>query len=179
MIPSKVKKIIWRALHGILPLRSILANRHIGSEGGCPICNNAAEDVMHLCFKCPTTIQLWESLGISSLMDEVIVEDRSGSAVLETIFRKQEVILPGFNIGLKEAIAVGCWYLWWIRRKRTHNELVPPMFKCRTSILTIASNAAKIFAKPGTPRQRWIKPPPRTTKVNTFHLLQWPRLWRR
>jgi hypothetical protein len=37
-ILSKVKIFIWRALHGILPLKSILANRHVGNNGGCPIC---------------------------------------------------------------------------------------------------------------------------------------------
>jgi hypothetical protein len=38
-VPSKVKKIIWRALHGILPLKSILVNRHIGTSGECPVCH--------------------------------------------------------------------------------------------------------------------------------------------
>jgi hypothetical protein len=33
LIPGKVKIFIWRALHGILPLKSILINRHIGTLG--------------------------------------------------------------------------------------------------------------------------------------------------
>ena len=31
-IPSKIKILCWRALHGIIPLKSILVNRHIGEE---------------------------------------------------------------------------------------------------------------------------------------------------
>jgi hypothetical protein len=47
-IPSKVKIFMWRALHGILPLKSILANRHIGTTGECPVCHQGAEDIRHL-----------------------------------------------------------------------------------------------------------------------------------
>jgi hypothetical protein len=57
-IPSKVKKIVWRALHGILPLKCILANRHIGDSGECPVCHQGPEDVSHLLFKCPTAREL-------------------------------------------------------------------------------------------------------------------------
>jgi hypothetical protein len=37
-IPIKVKFFLWRALHGIIPLKCLLANRHIGTSAGCPIC---------------------------------------------------------------------------------------------------------------------------------------------
>ena len=50
-IPSKVKIFIWKALHGIVPGMSILANRHIPVSGQCPICFLAAEDICHLMFK--------------------------------------------------------------------------------------------------------------------------------
>jgi hypothetical protein len=62
-IPSKVKIFIWRALHGILPLKSILYNRHIGTTGGCPICNQGPEDISHLLFQCEAAQNLWESFG--------------------------------------------------------------------------------------------------------------------
>jgi hypothetical protein len=51
-LPSKIKIFLWRALHGIIPLKSILANRHVGTSGQCPVCLLAAEDVKHLLFQC-------------------------------------------------------------------------------------------------------------------------------
>jgi hypothetical protein len=38
-VPSKVNIFIWHSLHGIIPLKCVLANRHIGKSGECPICN--------------------------------------------------------------------------------------------------------------------------------------------
>jgi hypothetical protein len=39
-------------MHGILPLKSILFNRHIGTLGICPLCNSNDEDILHMIFKC-------------------------------------------------------------------------------------------------------------------------------
>jgi hypothetical protein len=55
--------------------------------------------------------------------------------VLEYLLRLPDNNLPGFdNIGLKETLAIACWDLWWIRRRRTH---------CMMSVLAITANAAK------------------------------------
>lgn len=32
-IPAMIKKISWRALHGLIPCHGILANKHIGNLG--------------------------------------------------------------------------------------------------------------------------------------------------
>jgi hypothetical protein len=56
----------------------------------------------------------------------------------------RDTIMPGFNsIGLKEVIGVCSWYLWWMRRRRTHDEEVPPINQAMMSILSIVSNHAK------------------------------------
>jgi ribonuclease HI len=173
-IPGKVKIFIWRAMHGIIPVKSILVNRHVGTSGQCPICYQAAEDIMHLLFKCPTAADLWGALGISSAINEAVTIDRSGSAVLEFLFTRKESQMPGFqNLGLKETIAVGAWYLWWIRRQRTHDEPIPPMHHCKMSILTITANAAKIRKNSTHTAQRWSRPGHRQVKVNvdgSFHI---------
>jgi hypothetical protein len=85
-IPSKIKIFIWRALHGILPLKSILVNRHIGTSGECPICQLGPEDIQHLLFLCPVATDIWRALGVSNLIQSSLVTDRSGSAVLEALF---------------------------------------------------------------------------------------------
>jgi hypothetical protein len=51
---------------------------------------------------------LWKSIGITKIMEEVTGDGRSGSAVLEILLRRQDVTLPGFEVDLKEVIAIGC-----------------------------------------------------------------------
>jgi hypothetical protein len=166
-IPSKVKIFMWWALHGILPLKSILYNRHIGTTGGCPICNQGPEDISHLLFQCETARDLWNNLGIADLISEAEQVDRAGSSVLEELLRRQDNNLAGFSeIGLKELILVSCWYLWWIHRRRTDNEAVPPIYRCKMSILSITANVLKASKSAGTREARWSKPKPRHVKLN-------------
>jgi hypothetical protein len=63
-IPSKIKIFIWRALHGIIQLKCILANRHTGESAACPICFRDAEDIRHLLFACPAAQELWQKLEL-------------------------------------------------------------------------------------------------------------------
>jgi hypothetical protein len=67
-------------------------------------------------------------LGLSDIVNEVVQVDWSGSVVLEELLRRQDNSFKDFsNIGLKEVMSVSGWYLWWIRRRRTHNEDVSPI----------------------------------------------------
>jgi hypothetical protein len=126
-VPSKVKIFIWRALHGILPLKCILCNRHIGTSGECPMCRLHAEDILHLLFHCEPAKNIWECLGLSSIIANALLADRSGSAVLEYILCLPDNTPSGFEVvQLKELVAVTCWYLWWLRRRQTHGESIPP-----------------------------------------------------
>jgi ribonuclease HI len=173
-IPAKVKIFAWRALHGIIPLKAILANRHIGTSGSCPVCNLDAEDIRHLLFTCPAATIVWQNLGLSQIIDDVLLEDRAGSAVLEYILNKQNNDLEGFTLfGVKEVVLVACWYLWWLRRQRTHDEPTPPVYKCKMSILAMTANAAKVGTnKAQVITVKWSKPEVRQVKVNvdaSFH----------
>jgi hypothetical protein len=105
---------------------------------------------------------------LSSLIEDAKGVDRSGSVVFEHILCLPDNIPSGFEVvQLKELVVVSCWYLWWLRRRRTHGEIVPPIHKCNISILTITSNSAK-SAKP-IPLDRdgkWQRPDPRVQKLN-------------
>jgi hypothetical protein len=82
-----VKKNCWYALHGILPLKSILVNRHIGTSGQCPVCNLWPEDVLHMLFQCQPASELWKSLGLDTIIADAMQSERSGSVVLEELLR--------------------------------------------------------------------------------------------
>jgi hypothetical protein len=63
---------------------------------------------------------------------------------------------------LKELIVTASWYLWWIRRRRTHDESVPLIHKCKLSILSIVANSAKIGTQfPVEEAKKWKRPAPR------------------
>jgi ribonuclease HI len=93
--------------------------------------------------------------------------DREGSAVLEHLLKREDLLAPRYDlINLKELVSVACWYMWWMRRQRTHNEDVPPLFKCIHYILSITSNAARACKKDGLNRMdTWSKPEPRHIKL--------------
>jgi ribonuclease HI len=107
-------------------------------------------------------------MGILDIITDAVQTDRSGSVVLEVLLRRHDNSLQGFeNMGLKETIMVTCWYLWWIRRRRTHNESVPPMFRCKMSILAIVANSARAMKIQGNSETvKWLKPDPRYIKLN-------------
>jgi hypothetical protein len=92
-----------------------LVNIHVGTSGECPICHQAPEDIRHLLFQCITARELWSLLGLEEILDEALVVDLSGSAVLEHVIRMPSVPLHGFQFGLKETSVIACWHLWWLQ----------------------------------------------------------------
>jgi hypothetical protein len=90
----------------------------------------------------------------------------SGSVVLEHVIRMPSVPLHGFQFGLKETPVIACWYLWWLRPKRTHNETIPPMVQYKIFVLAIASNSSKGANSRRQDETKWCKPDLRQVKVN-------------
>jgi hypothetical protein len=87
-IPSKIKNFGWRVLHGMIPCRGVLANRHMGNQNGCPICFQSCEDIKHALFLCDRAREVWRCLGIWGKIEELTSVDRSGSVVVEEIIRR-------------------------------------------------------------------------------------------
>jgi hypothetical protein len=107
-------------------------------------------------------------LGLDQVIEEALHVDREGSAILEHLLQLQDNSMVGFDgAGLKEVISITSWYLWWIRRKRTHDESVPTNYKCKMLILAMAANAARVIGR-SSPNSdaKWCKPEPRQVKVN-------------
>ena len=111
---------------------------------------------------------MWTRLGILEIINEAKRVDRSGSIILEHILVGPPRQVPAKpNLEVKQIIAVGGWYLWWIRRRYTHNGNPPPAFKWPISVLAISNNFDQANAKrTGSVQERWEKPEPRFVKLN-------------
>jgi len=115
-IPSKMKIFGWPALKGFIPCKAILANRHIGSTGGCPVCQNGAEDKKHIIFTCDRAKEVWKSIGLWETIIQLFGTNRSGSIVPEEVLRRNDRVRH-LELGLMELVFTGGWYLWLERRK--------------------------------------------------------------
>ena len=102
-IPSKIKIFGWRALKGFLLCKMILANRHIGESGDCPVCQQGVEDVKHLIFTCDRMKAVWRSMGLGGKIQQLTDIDRSGSSILEEIIINEDQI-QAMQVGLAELV---------------------------------------------------------------------------
>lgn len=111
---------------------------------------------------------LWRRLGMWELIERSIPVDRSGSIIFEHILSlhdRQLSLHP--NVNFKQALAVGAWYLWWIRRQVTQNEGVPPPWRWPISILSIIPNFQSSSSRALELSQtKWSEPDPGFTKLN-------------
>jgi ribonuclease HI len=154
-------------MHGIIPMKAILSNRHIGTSDRCPLYNNAPEDILHLIFKCDLAANIWSELGIADYIHEAMEDGRSGSQVLEALLKTDSSLLPGYSsIKVHEVIAISAWYIWWLRRKISHGEQIPPIHKCVISIRAIASNSERSSSPISEMKKVWMKPSANFVKLN-------------
>jgi hypothetical protein len=166
--PAKVKIFCWRLMHGIIPIKAILMKRHIGTTDLCPMCNLEPEDTMHMVFTCQRAAQIWNMLGVETIIQREMFSGRSGVQVMEALLKSSLTSVPGYSgINVKEVIAIGAWYIWWLRRRQTHGEQVPPVRCCVNSIRAIVANAARSNS-PATSIKKtsWLKPRAGFMKLN-------------
>ena len=106
-VPAKIKIFGWRVLHGLLPRRGILANRHIGNVSSCPVCQEGCEDIKHLLFSCNRAKEIWRLLGISDEVHRLLQVDRSGSVILAEVIRYPKKLAHLNKVDLAELILTG------------------------------------------------------------------------
>jgi ribonuclease HI len=107
-------------------------------------------------------------LGIASEISEACSEDRAGSGVYEVLLRRNDKMVPGIpELGLKELISIACWYIWWERRKITHDESVQNPARSAQPIMALALNYWRALKKTGKARREgWAKPKEGHVKLN-------------
>jgi ribonuclease HI len=71
------------------------------------------------------------------------------------------------QIGIGEMAVVTSWYLWWMRRARTHDESVPPVKHCVASMIGLAANFIRSYSRTTIPGAiRWCPPLSNNVKLN-------------
>jgi hypothetical protein len=111
-------------------------------------------------FKCTTAANIWKALGLENVIENMCQADRLGPDVLKELLISQASPIPGYSsIMVPEIITIGAWYIWWLRRKQTHNESIPPVSRCAASIRATAANSAKATPLNYVPGKKvWEKP---------------------
>ena len=102
------------------------------------------------------------------LVEDAVPVDRSSSIIFKHLLTlPDDLLMIHSNVNFKQALMVGAWYLWWIRRQMTHDEPVPPSWRWPISILSIASNFQNSLTSSHVmPETKWCKPDPGYTKLN-------------
>jgi hypothetical protein len=73
----------------------------------------------------------------------------------------------GFEMGLKELITTACWYMWWGRRRISHDEPVQIPSRSPQAIFALALNFSRSCKRnSGIRRHGWEKPPKGFVKLN-------------
>jgi hypothetical protein len=166
-IPAKIKIFAWRALHGLIPCLGVLANRHITTTSGCPVCLVGCEDIMHSLFTCLRAKQVWEKLGVQLVIHEATNVDRAGAIALEHIIIKGGSWDPLNGVGIPEIIFTGAWYIWWEHRQYTHGESIPVPHRTAMAIGALATNYWRSKKKPACrDKEAWKCPPEGFLKIN-------------
>ena len=166
--PAKVKIFIWRTLHGTIPCRVNLANRHVKVSPKCPACSSGPEDTKHLLFLCDRAKEVWRRLGMDDIIDRACKIDYAGEAILEYLLSlpDQELCIMGTR-NVRDMIAISAWYLWWERRKLVHNETTQNAQQISMGIRALAANFVNASSpKASIKRGGWSNPPTGFVKLN-------------
>ena len=125
----QVKKICWKTLHELLQLKSILVNRHNGTNGQCPICLQGPEDIFHLHFSCGRAVEMWRLLGTSNI-------------IADACHGQIRVCHPGIFIQTARLLFT-TYIRYWSQRRNSHCLLVSLVASATTDARQTSSTHGK------------------------------------
>jgi hypothetical protein len=104
-----------------------------------------AEDILHMLFKCPRSMLVWEGLGLVEVVNSAVRMDQSGSLVLEELLCSPRPGGVTYDMEHRaEIVMIACWYLWWSRRRIKNKEPVPTPERTIINIQGILANSVKL-----------------------------------
>ncbi|XVF12079.1 hypothetical protein REPUB_Repub08aG0083700 [Reevesia pubescens] len=166
MSPGKIKILLWKLLHGVLPVYAYLREKHIMSNSVCFRCALAIETVVHALRDCSKSKEVW--LGIN--------QDLENSDFF--ILPLKDWILS--NLGYKYSnsgipwsllFSTALWFLWFWRNKLRHDESFIWPSNAVQQIWSYAKQSVDVLSSSlNTLRYmhmiKWTKPDPCVVKLN-------------
>jgi len=93
-VPPKVKNLIWKMCRGCLPTRVWLQVKGVQYPTICLNCGGLHEDLAHICFEFPFTMQVWCRARLWNVINEAFLEMNS---VVDAIFKSSHQLLQEFG----------------------------------------------------------------------------------
>ena len=165
-LPQKVKHFAWKAARNILATKEALRQRHIMVDGGCALCGNSTENVLHTLWFCAHAKEVWNTSKLS--LPFVIEPHWCFLDIMEKLLIVEDV-LPG----LAERFVSVCWGIWKERNViRTGGRGKPGRVTLKTS-LGLMDEFQLVNEGPWKPAAVhpepvcWVPPSPGQYKVNS------------
>ncbi|CAN0915917.1 Putative ribonuclease H protein At1g65750, partial [Linum grandiflorum] len=113
-LPPKMKQLLWRLAHGVVPTRSQLAHRGVEILDICGSCSQPGESLEHLLFECPVALDCWKQAGLWQWMVDTRTQTQD---IRAWIFH---ILQTGAEFNIQRAAMV-VWAVWRERNERIWN----------------------------------------------------------
>ncbi|KAK2398440.1 putative mitochondrial protein [Trifolium repens] len=104
-IPPKVKDLMWRMCRNVVPTRKRLQDKGVQCPLTCVSCSESEEDLDHICFHCPFSVQVWQRIGFWNVIQQT--RANTGS-VADCIFS----LLQHYDNDNSQRFSAILWSLW-------------------------------------------------------------------
>ncbi|RYR04846.1 hypothetical protein Ahy_B06g084641 [Arachis hypogaea] len=170
-VPQKIRTILWRASHNILPVFGNLFDKKITNTPMCPICLQEPETTEHALLLCPWTRAAWFGAQIQCCPTALTISS-FGKWMMEVLRKMKLSAWANYDL-CSSKVGFLVWEVWKARNLAIYRQTIPnPIIVIRKAKLmelefveiseepvkhttTVSGLASRVTWKP--PLQGWIK----------------------
>ncbi|PRQ45142.1 putative ribonuclease H-like domain, reverse transcriptase zinc-binding domain-containing protein [Rosa chinensis] len=161
-VPPKIKVLVWRLVHGIVPTRLALLSRHLHIQDvACVFCKSTNESSLHVFKECDALQCFWR-LGPLKLK----AKEQAAGDLKNWLFD----VLDMLNSNQVDFFFMALWSVWTERNKIVWNDgCFQPMHMiqwCTSSLEEFQKYHQKVACKKKRPLTKWQCPPRGRLKIN-------------
>jgi hypothetical protein len=104
-VPQKIKNLVWRICRDVVPTRRRLQDKGVQCPLSCVASNGPEEDLNHLFFNCPFSIQVWQRTGLWTSIQQTYLNT---GTVAKCIF----ALLQHYGVAVSQQFTATLSSLW-------------------------------------------------------------------